>query len=71
MRCVLVNLVDTRWHFLLRQPSLLPLQNFVHARAPLFVYYSGVTVESAAPSAGPPVGGIELRVRARGATTPT
>ena len=37
-------------------------QNFVHARSPLYVFYSGVTVNDLAPSRGPPLGGVHVRV---------
>ena len=35
-------------------------QNFVHAKTPLFVYYSGVTAKGSHPPYGPPLGGIEV-----------
>ena len=37
-------------------------QNFVHAKTPLFVFYSGVTATSARPRVGSPAGGVEVRV---------
>ena len=37
-------------------------QNFVHAKTPLFVFYSGVIATSAQPRVGPPAGGVEVRV---------
>lgn len=37
-------------------------QNFVHARTPLFVFYSGVLAHTVEPLRGPPMGGIEVRV---------